>query len=494
MTPEASATSPSIQLPVTLAIGFTGHRALDDESKSRKVIFDFLEQRKASTSALLYGISSVAAGGDLLFAECCIQLEMPLCVLLPLPAEEFRKDFDESSWSRAEQVMSQAASVEVAGGNQIRSACYYECGIETVQRSRMLLALWNGGPSQGLGGTEDVVSFARELGKPVVWLHSTTGDLHIFNEKTETELLDDPELEFLNHLPDPVKPAETNSPEGRVRAWFAKMDESANQSAPLFRRLAAVPIVCTAAAALFSGAGSWAQSAGTWLTVGTVLAILAAALPGALRLAKRQVLWVRTRSAAELCRSVLALWSTPAPYEAIGPEMVPDLSGVLSSLNLLKMLDRKRAEASLEEFKRRYRKERLAGQIDYFFKHAAQSAAEARRYRAAILACIVLGAVATIWRFSIHGAVPWKYSLALSASVVFQIATVAGALLAVNDCDRRRERYGELHQQLGDWEAQLEALRTWPSVLRVAGQIERALLAELIEWRSLVRNHKMRKK
>jgi hypothetical protein len=85
---------------------------------------------------------------------------------------------------------------------------------------------------------------------------------------------------------------------------------------------------------------------------------------------------------------------------------------------------------------------------------------------------------------------PWKQGLALGAAIAFQIATVAGALLAVNDCDRRRQRYRELHRQLGEWDAQLVALRTWPAVLNVAGRIERALLAELIEWRSLLRNPK----
>jgi hypothetical protein len=87
-----------------------------------------------------------------------------------------------------------------------------------------------------------------------------------------------------------------------------------------------------------------------------------------------------------------------------------------------------------------------------------------------------------------------KQFFALGASIGFQIATVAGALLAVNDCDRRRQRYRELHHLLGEWDAQLEVLRTWPSVLRVAGRIERALLAELIEWRSLIRNQKLAKK
>jgi len=500
MTPEASKMGPSVQLPSTVTIGFTGHRVLDDEAKCRKSIFEFLQKRRTSTSELVYGISSVAAGGDLLFAESCIQLGLPLRVLLPMPVEEFRKDFDENSWSRAEQVLSKAAAVEVTGGNQSREECFYECGIETVQQSRLLLALWDGGPSQGLGGTEDVVSFARGLGKMVVWLHSTTGELRIFNEKTEKELLDDPELEFLNHLPDPSAPVETNRPEALARAWFHKVDESASRSAPQFRRLAAIPIVFTAAAALFSGAGSWARGVGALLTIGTTLGILAAVLPTALRLSQRQVMWVRTRTAAEVCRSVLAFWSTPTPYEALGPEVIPELSGVLMSLNLLKMLERGRSEVSLEEFKQRYRQERVAGQIDYFSQHAAQSAAEARQYRAATWGCIGLALALNTWIFgSAHGIGsfgpgPWKQWLALGASIAFQIATVAGALLAVNDCDRRRQRYREIHQQLGKWDAQLAALRTWPSVLRVAGRIERALLTELIEWRSLIRNPKVAKK
>ncbi len=500
MTPEAIARRNSIRLPATLAIGFSGHRALKDEAACRKSIYEFLEQRKASTPALLYGVSSVAAGGDLLFAESCIQLQIPLCVLLPLPVEEFRRDFDEANWARAETVLARAASVEVTAGNQSREECYYECGIETVHGSRLLLALWNGESSQGLGGTEDIVSFAKGVGKPVVWIQSITGEIKVYNEKAEKELLDDPELEFLNSLPDPNAPADTKKSENLAEVWFRKVDESATRSAPQVRRLAAIPIVCTAAAALFAGAGSWAQTLGTWLTIGAVLAIIAAILPIVLRLNNRQVLWLRTRSAAEVCRSVLAFWSTPSPYEAIGSEVIPELSGVLRSLNLLKVLDKERVTASLEDFKRRYRKDRVAGQTAYFQKHAAQSAAEATRYRIVIWTSVGLAGAVDVWLFlsehifrSLEPGT-WKLGLALGASIGFQIATVAGALLAVNDCDRRRQRYRELHHLLGEWDTQLEVLRTWPSVLRVAGRIERALLAELIEWRSLIRNQKLAKK
>jgi hypothetical protein len=481
MTAEAIGKGPAVQLPHTVAIGFTGHRSLGDEARSRKLILDFLERRKASTPGLVFGISSVAAGGDLLFAESCIQLALPLCVLLPLPVDEFRRDFDPSSWKRAEEVLAKAASVEVVGGNQSREECYYECGMETVQQSRVLLALWDGGPSQGLGGTADVVSFAKGLGREVVWLHSATGAVQVFNEKTDQQLLQDPELEFLNHLPDPTEPMDASRPEALARAWFHKVDASATRFAPQFRRLAAVPIVFTAAASLLSGAGSWAHGVGTWMTLATAFGIMAVIL----RLNKRRGLWVRTRIAAEVCRSVLAFWRTPGPYEAIGPEADPVLSGVLMSLNFLKMLDRGRGGVSLETFKRNYREERVVGQIGYFLEHGAESAREARRYRKAIWVCIGVATALNVALFVSFPAGPGKQWLALGASTAFQVATVAGALLAVKDCDRRRHRYRELHRQLVEWNAQLEASRTWPSVLRVAGKIERALLAELIEWRSL---------
>ena len=81
--------------------------------------------------------------------------------------------------------------------------------------------------------------------------------------------------------------------------------------------------------------------------------------------------------------------------------------------------------------------------------------------------------------------------LPLVASALFQIATVAGALLVVNDCDRRQRRYLEIHNFLANWEMELRAFHTWPPVIQVVNKIERALLVELLEWRSLLQNTKM---
>ena len=81
MSSRPNDTNSLVRLPAILAIGFTGHRKLPDEVKSRQLIRDFLEQQKSATRGIVSGVSSAAAGGGLLFAESCIELGIPLRVL-----------------------------------------------------------------------------------------------------------------------------------------------------------------------------------------------------------------------------------------------------------------------------------------------------------------------------------------------------------------------------------------------------------------------------
>lgn len=488
----------SVQLPATLAIGFTGHRKLPDEARCREAIRRVLLEWRAKTPGVIYGVTSAAAGGDLLFAETCLELNLPIRIFLPVPKEKFREDFDELSWERAESVFTKALSVEVTGAGEKLTERYYECGIETVQQSQLLLALWDGEPSQGLGGTADMVHFAREQERPVIWIHSVTCAVQNFN--AGPEILNDPEMRFLNQLPGPAVQLAAGFPHDLACAWFVKLDENASRVAPQFRRMAAIPIFCTAAAAVLSGKTAYTGSSVIWLWMGTALGIMAASLPTVMRLSRRQVAWTRMRTAAEICRSCLALWRTPAPYEVVGPEVVPDLAGMLTSLNFLKMSDRPGRENNLEEFKRLYRDERVQHQIAYFSRHAEHAAAWARRYRIVTWASTILAAGLDFWLLlNAHGlnhsiSARLKPELALSVAIFFQIATVAGSLVVVNDYVRRRDRYRELHRMLVQWDKQLELSETWHIVLRIATTVEKALLAELIEWRSHIRNQKLPQK
>ena len=485
-------TNPVVRLPEVLAIGFTGHRKVPYEAKSRQLIRDFLARQKESHQGIVYGVSSAASGGDQLFAESCLELNIPLRILLPRPAEQFRSDFDDTSWLRTVRIMENAISVEVTGTLESQTEQYYDCGIQTVAESQLLVALWDGLPARGAGGTQEMVSYARKTHHPVAWIHSETGELQWLNKDALGQIDSSSELEFLNQLPDLGVAPPAASSRDLAQAWLDKTDVNANYFAPQARRVASIPIVYTAAAAVMSGVAPEIPGAAPWLAISAALGVVALALPAALRLHTRQALWARTRTAAEITRSLLATWSTPRPYDVIGAEVAPWLSGILRSLNFLKMEDHHRNQTLLKDFKQEYRRDRVAHQIEYFSSQASKAERQERRYGAVGWVC---GVLATLIAFAcLSGGLEWlanhgitgRQWLAFSMSALFEVATMAGAFASMKDCARRRRRYRELSHALRRWDTQLEALNTWNSVLRVVERIERALVVELFEWRSLV--------
>src|SRR5450631_3339042 len=98
-----SSTQRSVQLSQVLTIAFTGHRTLIDEARCRHAIRKVVEEWRLKAPGPVCAVSSAAAGGDLVFTETCIELGVPIRILLPLPRDQFRDDFDAPTWNRVER-------------------------------------------------------------------------------------------------------------------------------------------------------------------------------------------------------------------------------------------------------------------------------------------------------------------------------------------------------------------------------------------------------
>jgi hypothetical protein len=127
---------------------------------------------------------SAACGADILCLEAMLDLGGEIHVTLPFPPEEFRKVsvdiVPDSRWGeRFERVLEAADSVVLASEHRVEwSASGFEyanlilTGMGRL-RSQLLgtsvvgLAVWNGGPAGGAGGTGDVVELWRERGIPL---------------------------------------------------------------------------------------------------------------------------------------------------------------------------------------------------------------------------------------------------------------------------------------------------------------------------------------
>lgn len=116
------------------------------------------------------GVSSLAAGADQRFAEDVLRRGGELHVILPSSAYE--SSFDQpSDLHLFRTLLSQASGVETLEFTEPTEAAYLAAGQRVVDLCDVLVAVWDGLPAQGKGGTADIVTYARSVGTPVnvVW-------------------------------------------------------------------------------------------------------------------------------------------------------------------------------------------------------------------------------------------------------------------------------------------------------------------------------------
>jgi len=149
------------------AIGMTGHQGLTPETEilvGRAITAELKSVRS------LAGITSLAEGADQLFAEHVLAVGGRLTVVVP--AADYLWAFsDDSAREQYERLLARAEEVVPLPFEKSSEEAYWAAGREVVDRCDRLLAVWNGKPSGGLGGTADVVAYAREHDRPtvVIW-------------------------------------------------------------------------------------------------------------------------------------------------------------------------------------------------------------------------------------------------------------------------------------------------------------------------------------
>lgn len=150
-------------------IGVTGHRTFGAVEDAAANVEAVLDRWAGAAVAVLEVRSSLAEGADRLVAERV--LKRPggrLIALLPLEPSEYVADFaDPASRAAFHRLLDAAAAVEITELAASREAAYEAAGRAVVDASDVLIALWDGGASQGRGGTTEIVGYARATGVPV---------------------------------------------------------------------------------------------------------------------------------------------------------------------------------------------------------------------------------------------------------------------------------------------------------------------------------------
>lgn len=149
-----------------MKVGVTGHQDLPASAavEMRQVIHELFRRYGRIT-----GICSLAAGADQLAAEAILELGGEVEVVLP--CDRYAHTFNSKALTEFNRLLSRATAVTVLPYPEPSESAFLAGGLVVVERSQRILAVWDGLPSRGLGGTADIVMYARALNRPVdvVW-------------------------------------------------------------------------------------------------------------------------------------------------------------------------------------------------------------------------------------------------------------------------------------------------------------------------------------
>jgi hypothetical protein len=158
-----------------LRAGITGHRKLDQPAAWDWVRAE-LRAALRKMPPPLTGITSLAAGADQLFAEMVLELGGAIEAVIPFEAyeETFDSPADLDAYRR---LKSRAARREVLHAPEGREQAYLAAGERVVELSELLVAVWDGKPARGTGGTAEIVRHALATHRPVLHFNPVSREI-----------------------------------------------------------------------------------------------------------------------------------------------------------------------------------------------------------------------------------------------------------------------------------------------------------------------------
>ena len=180
------------QLPFALTVGVTGHRlgaladvrvvairgeidaALGAIDREALAVFGREGALFAASAPVLTLVSPLADGADQMAAEAALARGWRLQAVLPFDRVTYARDFaDGEDAKRFAALLGQADCVlELPGDPDDDTEAYMAAGRATIAHCDLLIAVWDGRPPRGRGGTAEVVHLAVAQGTPVIHVPS----------------------------------------------------------------------------------------------------------------------------------------------------------------------------------------------------------------------------------------------------------------------------------------------------------------------------------
>lgn len=173
-------------------VGIAGHIKLDDADiglLTQKMDFVLQTVKNAvehqysnmnetgfysSETPLLRLFSMLAEGSDRIAAKCALKHNYILQCPLPMNRELYKEDFKtQGSCDEFDMLLTNADSIlEIDACSKNKNRAYQNGGFVMLGHTDVLIAVWNGIDSGMVGGTYDIIEYAKGHDIPIVWINS----------------------------------------------------------------------------------------------------------------------------------------------------------------------------------------------------------------------------------------------------------------------------------------------------------------------------------
>jgi hypothetical protein len=518
-------------------VGITGHRHLDDPEalipairEAVQLIRGLLPEHTSSEVAVV-AVSSLAEGADRLVAREVLAVPgSRLEAILPVPRSAYVRDFrDAESKREFRRLLELASQVRQAPGHPTREEAYEWAGRRVVDRCDALIAVWDGQPAKGRGGTAEIVQYAANRGVPLAWVH-TSGKPHVTalsdgdSERRHTlltalrDLAEYNEREFTGDRFEaqvqaqrgslglgtaPVSPHDAlEKAREDVAAWFVpflvRADLLALRLQRRFRHLSTAMFAMAAAAVAVVAVQITFFPEHDWLvSLEVLLLLILLAIPllrNRMRLHER---WTSYRFLAERLRSAyfLALAGTGDSRQQPGPSSSfsdPAVTWIERGLSCI-MAGRPKVALTSSQVEplRSYLSECWIGsQVKYHFYTARTNNAWEvwlRRATAVLFGITLISAV-------LHaiGLGP-RLHLGAELVVLSLVVPAAGAALhgigTQHEYSRHAQRCRRMVTQLAQLQYQMDEADTLQQIRQISANMERSMREEATDWFGVMRFH-----
>jgi hypothetical protein len=156
-----------------MALGVTGHQTIPPAV--REFVAVAVRNLLRDVESPVAAFTSLAAGADQLVAKELLRAGGRLHVIVP--SRQYEQTFtEEDDLACFRSLLEAADAVTELDYAEPSEEAFLAAGKSVVDNCDRLIAVWDGRPARGLGGTADVVLYARDAGKAVsiVWPDDTS--------------------------------------------------------------------------------------------------------------------------------------------------------------------------------------------------------------------------------------------------------------------------------------------------------------------------------